>query len=158
MPDSVVQGIANLVAIGLERSHVQDLAFQVEAARETEKLRTTLLDAMAHELKTPLTSIMAATTALLANPHQSADSKTELVRMADEETKRLKQLIEESLEMARMDVASIHVQPEPANVCDLIRDVTSAMRIENHRLEVSCEEPCMVQADVRLMKLAIRQL
>ncbi|MBI2681221.1 MAG: PAS domain-containing sensor histidine kinase [Candidatus Solibacter usitatus] len=49
MPDAFLQGIANLVAIGLERSRGQDLASQVEAARHSEKLRMALLDAMAHE-------------------------------------------------------------------------------------------------------------
>jgi two-component system sensor histidine kinase KdpD len=77
MPDAVVQGIANLVAIGLERARAQDLASQIEAARQSEKLRTTLLDAMAHEFKTPLTSVMAATTSLLANPDQPAESRAE---------------------------------------------------------------------------------
>src|SRR5436853_1588966 len=72
MPDGVLQGIANLVAIGLERARAQDLAHQVEAARQSEQLRTTLIDAMAHEFKTPLTSIKAATTSLLANPGQPA--------------------------------------------------------------------------------------
>ena len=72
MPDSVLQGIANLVAIGLERARAQDLAHQIEAARRSEQLRTTLLDALAHEFKTPLTSIKAATTSLLANPGSAA--------------------------------------------------------------------------------------
>ena len=49
MPDAVLQGIANLVAIGLERARAQDLASQIEAAKQSEKLRTTLLDAMAHD-------------------------------------------------------------------------------------------------------------
>src|SRR5262249_41306713 len=65
MPDAVLQGISNLVAIGLERARAQDLEAQVEAASQSEKLRTTLLDAMAHEFKTPLTSVIGATTALL---------------------------------------------------------------------------------------------
>jgi len=73
MPDSVLQGVANLVAIGLERARAQDLAQQVEAARQSEQLRTTLIDAMAHEFKTPLTLIKAATTSLLANPTDRAD-------------------------------------------------------------------------------------
>src|SRR5579884_1647868 len=47
--DAVLQGIANLVAIGLERARAQELTHQVEAARESEQLRTTLIDAMAHE-------------------------------------------------------------------------------------------------------------
>ncbi len=68
MPDSVLQGVANLVAIGLERARAQDLAQEIEAARQSEQLRTTLIDAMAHEFKTPLTLIKAATTSLLAYP------------------------------------------------------------------------------------------
>ena len=75
MPDAVLQGIANLVAIGLERARAQDLSSQIEAARQSEKLRITLLDAMAHEFKTPLTSMMAATTSLIADPDQPAKSQ-----------------------------------------------------------------------------------
>jgi len=66
MPDSVLQVVANLVAIGLERARAQDLAQEVEAARQSEQLRTTLIDAVAHEFKKPLTLIKAATTSLLA--------------------------------------------------------------------------------------------
>src|SRR5262249_48766987 len=75
MQDSVLQGIANLVAIGLERARAQDLAAQVDAAKQSEKLRTTLLDAMAHEFKTPLTSVIAATSGLLDNPEQPFESR-----------------------------------------------------------------------------------
>ena len=75
MADAVLQGIANLVAIGLERARAQDLAHQIEAARQSEQLRTTLIDAMAHEFKTPLTSIRAATTSLLASTRRSAGNE-----------------------------------------------------------------------------------
>jgi two-component system sensor histidine kinase KdpD len=161
MPDSVLQGIANLVAIGLERARAQDLASQIEAARQSEKLRTTLIDAMAHEFKTPLTSVMAATTSLLANPDQPLESRMELVRIADEEAKRLKELIDDSIEVARLDTANIHVHREPSDIGDIVRDVVSTMHTEaDHRaLEVFCDEPrCVTAVDQRLVKLAIKQL
>ena len=161
MPDSVVQGIANLVAIGLERARMQDLAAQVEAARQSEELRTTIIDAMAHELKTPLTSIMAATTALLADSGQSAESKAELVRIANEETRHLKSLIDESLEMARLDTTNIQVEPEPSDVGEVVRDVVAGMRreIDSRPIDiVVCEHPCTIAIDRRLMRLAIKQL
>jgi two-component system, OmpR family, sensor histidine kinase KdpD len=161
MPDSVVQGIANLVAIGLERARAQDLASQIEAARQTETLRTTLIDAMAHELKTPLTSIMAATTAVLADANQPLESRTELVRIADEEAKHLKDLIDESLEMARLNTANIKVHREPSNVGEIVRQVVAAMRseIDNRQLEIVCDEHLRaIAVDQRLMKLAIKQL
>ena len=161
MPDSVVQGIANLVAIGLERARVQDLTSQVEAARQSEKLRTTLLDAMEHEFKTPLTSIMAATTAFLADPNQPPESRTELVRIADEEAKRLKDLINESLEVARLDADHIHVQPEPSNVGEIVREAVAAMRsqIDSRPIEIVCDDQSYtIPVDRRLVKLAIKQL
>jgi len=76
MPDAVLQGVANLVAIGLERARAQELAHEIEATRQTERLRSALIDAMAHDFKTPLTSIKAATTSLLSNPTQPEERKT----------------------------------------------------------------------------------
>src|SRR4030095_15866534 len=103
MPDAVLQGIANLVAIGVERAKAQEVTAQVDAARESEKLRTTLLDAMAHEFKTPLTSVLAATTSLLANPDETRETRTELLSIADEEARRLEELINDTVEMGRLD-------------------------------------------------------
>jgi two-component system, OmpR family, sensor histidine kinase KdpD len=161
MPDAVLQGIANLVAIGLERARAQDLSSQIEAARRSEKLRTTLLDAMAHEFKTPLTSIMAATTALIANPDQPAKSKSELVKIADEEARHLNELIDDAVEMGRLDTANIRVQTEPSNVGELVREVVASMSnvIDGRPLNVVCEEhPPSAPVDRRLVKLAIKQL
>jgi two-component system sensor histidine kinase KdpD len=161
MPDSVLQGIANLVAIGLERARAQGLESQVEAARQSEKLRTTLLDAMAHEFKTPLTSVIAATSALLHDPDQSAQSREELLNIADEEAHRLKDLIDDTVEMGRLDTADIRVQAEPADVGEIVRAVVASMRtrIENRPVQVlSGGRVSTVAVDRRLMKLAIKQL
>jgi len=161
MPDSMVQGIANLMAIGLERARMQSLTAQVEAARQSEALRTTIIDAMAHELKTPLTSIMAATTALMSDGRQSAESKAELVRIANEETRHLKDLIDESLEMARLDTSNIQVQPELSDVREVVQEVVAGMRrdIDNRAIQVACTpESHSIAIDRRLMRLAIKQL
>lgn len=161
MPDAVLQGIANLVAIGLERARAQDLASQIEAARQSERLRTTLLDAMAHEFKTPLTSVMAATTALLANPDQTAESKTELVKIADEEARHLKELIDDAVEMGRLDTANIRVHTEPSNIGEIVREVVDSMRnvIDGRPVNIVCDEhPPSIAIDRRLLKLAIKQL
>ena len=161
MPDSVLQGIANLVAIGLERARAQNLAAQVEAARQSEKLRTTLLDAMAHEFKTPLTSVLAATSSLLSEPDQPRESRVELLRVADEEAKRLQELIDDAVEMGRLDSADIEVQVEPSNVAEIVREVVAAMRpeINGRPLSLVCDEsPTSIAIDQRLVKLAIKQL
>jgi len=161
MPDSVLRGVANLVASGLERARAQDLAQQVEAARQSEQLRTTLIDAMAHELKTPLTLIKAATTSLLANPNVPAESRHEQLTIADEEAEHLRELIDDAIEMARLDTTRIELHSEMANLHDTLQDVVASMRteIDEHPVRILCPSPLPAMAfDKRLMKLAIRQL
>jgi two-component system sensor histidine kinase KdpD len=161
MPDSVLQGIANLVAIGLERAKAQDLEAQIEAAKQSETLRTTLLDAMAHEFKTPLTSVMAATSSLLVDPDQPAAVRTELLRIADEEAKHLKVLIDDAVEMGRLDSANIEVQTEPSDVVEIVREIVASLRPEmNERLvRVSSDVgPSVIAIDRRLVRLAVKQI
>jgi two-component system, OmpR family, sensor histidine kinase KdpD len=161
MPDSVLQGIANLVAIGLERAKAQDLTRQIEVARQSEQLRTTLIDAMAHEFKTPLTSIKAATTSLLADPSQSSQSRTELLTVADEEADHLKELIDNAVDMARLDIAHIDVDLEASDLAEVVKEVVASMntKIDGRSVEVTSREPVPPLAfDRRLVKLAIKQL
>jgi two-component system, OmpR family, sensor histidine kinase KdpD len=161
MPDSVLQGIANLIAIGLERARAQDLAQQIEAARQSEQLRSTLIDAMAHEFKTPLTSIKAATTALLASPEQAGESRMEILKIADEEADHLTKLIDDTVAMARLDTTHIEITPETSDIMEVIDEVVGSMKTEfpGHSVSVSNDEKVPRFAfDRQLIKLSLKQL
>ena len=67
LSDTVLHSIANLAAIGLERARSQEATARAEAAQQSSELRATVLDALAHEFKTPLTSMKAAASDLLAS-------------------------------------------------------------------------------------------
>jgi two-component system sensor histidine kinase KdpD len=161
MQDSVLQGISNLIAIGLERARAQDLAHQVEAARRSEQLRTTLIDAMAHEFKTPLTSIRAATTSLLSSPDQPVESRTELLEVADEEARHLQALIDDAVEMARLESDHIQVRRELTDPKELMDDVVESLhtQIDNRPVEIRAEGLLpQLSLDRRLLKLALKQV
>lgn len=161
MPVAVLQSVANLVAIGLERARAQDLAQQVEAARQSEQLRTTLIDAMAHEFKTPLTLIRAATTLLLANPDIPTANRTEQLAIANEEAEHLQELIDEAIEMARLDTAHIEIHPEVASLEETLQEVLASMQTEIDERQVQLDSNGTlppIPFDKRLLKLAIRQL
>jgi two-component system, OmpR family, sensor histidine kinase KdpD len=162
MQDSVLQGISNLIAIGLERARAQDLAHQVEAARRSEQLRTTLIDAMAHEFKTPLTSIRAATTSLLSSPDQPSASRTELLEVADEEARHLQVLIDDAVDMARLESNNqMQVRRELTDPRELIEDVVASLhtQIDNRPVEIRSEESLpQLALDRRLVKLALKQV
>jgi two-component system sensor histidine kinase KdpD len=161
MQDSVLQGISNLIAIGLERARAQDLAHQVEAARRSEQLRATLIDAMAHEFKTPLTSIRAATTSLLSSPDQPIESRTELLEVADEEARHLQALIDDAVDMARLESNHIQVRRELTDPKELMEEVVASLhtQIDNRPVEIRAEESLpQLSLDRRLLKLALKQV
>jgi two-component system sensor histidine kinase KdpD len=161
LPDSVLQGSANLVAIGLERARSQELAQQLAADRQSEQLRIALIDAMAHELKTPLTSIKAAITALADTNDRSSGSAGDLVKIAAEEVERLQNLIDNAVELARLDTARIEVRLQSADLTAAVREVADSVRkeIEDRRLELKSAEPLPpIAFDRRLVTLALKQL
>ncbi len=161
MPDSIVQGIANLVAIGLERVRAQELAHDAEAAQRSEQLRTILIDAMAHEFKTPLTLIKGATTSVLAGPDRLSDSTREQLTIADEEADHLRDLLDNAIVMVRLDTNNIDVQLELSNLEEIVREVVASLRveIEDRPLNVTADAQLpLIPLDHRLLKLAIKQL
>jgi len=164
MQDSVLQGVSNLIAIGLERARAQDLAHQVEAARRSEQLRATLIDAMAHEFKTPLTSIRAATTSLLSSPDQPVESRTELLEVADEEARHLQALIDDAVDMARLESDhdnQIKLRRELTDPKELVDDVVTSLhtQIDNRPVEIRSEGSLLpLPLDRRLLKLALKQV
>jgi two-component system, OmpR family, sensor histidine kinase KdpD len=161
LTDSVLQSIANLVAIGLERAKAQTLAHEVEVTRRSEQLRTTLIDAMAHEFKTPLTAVRAATSALLANPDQKLSSAMKILQIADEEAAHLQELIDNALDLSQLDSDHIDLDVEIADLEAVIRELVASMKakIGDRQFEFVSNGPLPpVACDRRLIKLAVRQL
>jgi two-component system, OmpR family, sensor histidine kinase KdpD len=102
--DAALQSLLNLVAIALERANSQKAVTQAEVSRQSEELKSTLLDAIAHEFKTPLTSIKAVTTDLLAeSPASLKPHQQELITIVDESTDRLSKLVTDAIQLARIE-------------------------------------------------------
>ena len=99
----VSSAIGNLVRLVLERARSGEERARSEASRRGEELRNVVLNALAHNFKTPLTSIKAAASILRSSPDVSAENTAELVAVIDEEADRLDLLIRESLDLARIE-------------------------------------------------------
>src|SRR5687767_6776340 len=87
-------------------------ATEAEALKQSEKLKSALLDAVTHDLRTPLTSIKAAVTTLLESEggHRTIEldsvGRTEFLEIVNEETDRLNRFIEGMVELARLEAGS----------------------------------------------------
>jgi two-component system sensor histidine kinase KdpD len=161
LSDSALQGLSNLVAIGLERLRVQDAASKAEAARQSDELKSTLLDALAHEFKTPLTSIKAASTALLSSNALRPEQQRELVSIVDEETDRLSVLVTEAIQMARIEAGRVVLRRASHTVQDLVESALDKLRqaVEDRNVQVNIAAGLPpVWVDGELIEVALRQL
>jgi two-component system, OmpR family, sensor histidine kinase KdpD len=133
-----LEAVGTLIAIAVERFNAVEALGKAEAAREEDKLRTALLDSVTHELRTPLTGIKGAITSLLSQPELTAEHRRELMAVIDEESNRLNRLIEEALEMARLDAGDIELRREPASIGSVIQVAREAMKgpLAQHPVEV----------------------
>ena len=154
-----MHAVANLAAIAAEKARAEGAASRVEAARQNEVMKATLLDALAHEFTTPLTSIKAAASSIL---DEDAPAQQELVTIIEEETDRLNSLVRETIRMARIEAGKLHLNKQPHAVSDLVAAALENVKplMEDRPVQIEmCRRICLRFAvDFELIALTIRQL
>jgi len=156
--DAALHAIVNLAAIAIERAHAEDLAARMEAARQSETMKSMLLDALAHEFKTPLTSIKAAATSLL---DEGPEAQCELAAVIGEETERLNSLVNETIRMARIEAGELKLQERPEQFRQIVDSAFEKLKIllEDREIRIDIPESLpAVLADAELVELTVRQL
>ena len=117
----VLGAFAAYAAVALEQ---QRLAEEAEAAKpiaEADRMRTALLAAVSHDLRTPLASAKAAVTSLRsADVQWGAEDLDELLATADESLDRLAHLVDNLLDMSRLQAGALAVFPRPAGLDDIV--------------------------------------
>jgi two-component system, OmpR family, sensor histidine kinase KdpD len=117
----VLGAFAAYAAAALEQ---QRLAAEAEAARpiaEADRMRTALLAAVSHDLRTPLASAKAAVTSLRSHDVQwNAEDREELLATADESLDRLSRLVDNLLDMSRLQAGALSVFPRPADLEEIV--------------------------------------
>jgi len=160
LSEAALQAVAQLGAIAMERARAQEAANHAEATRQNEQLKATLLDALAHEFKTPLTSIKAAITSILTNSARDPLDR-ELLTVADEEADRLNTLLTRTIEVARIEAGHVKLDRRPCPVAQLIADAIDQLKRfcegRDVRVEIPADLP-PVNADPGLIALVLRQL
>jgi two-component system sensor histidine kinase KdpD len=151
-----LRAIANLAAIALERARAVDEAGRAESARQSEALKSALLDSLAHDIQTPLTSIKAAATSLLTS---AQPAERELLTIIDEETGRLSRLASEVIAMARIEAGKLHLDKRPVMVSEIVASALSAIGADGHRWQLKVPEGLPpVDADPEFATQVLRQL
>lgn len=115
-----LEALASLIAIAIERASAAEKLSKSEAARQSESLRTALLDSVTHEFRTPLTGIKGSVTTLLSDVMLDSEQRHELLTIIDEGSDRLNRLIGEATEMAQLDAGQVQLHVAPHEIRDAI--------------------------------------
>lgn len=100
----LLESCASLIALAIERDESVLDAHQSQMRIEAEQLRNSLLSSVSHDLRTPLATIAGAAGSLL---EQSRDEDRELLQTIVDESRRLERLVENLLDMARLDSGAV---------------------------------------------------
>ncbi len=159
LSDTVLHSIANLAAIGLERARSREATARAEAAQESSELRATVLDALAHEFKTPLTSMKAAASDLRTSA-SITERDRELVSIIDEDLDRFQGLVTDAVQMLRIDAGDFVLHIERYRLADVVAATLRKFerRLDGHLVRIQVPEDLAVDADRELLELALRQV
>ncbi|HWC77935.1 MAG TPA: DUF4118 domain-containing protein, partial [Blastocatellia bacterium] len=140
---NTVEAIAGLVALALERARFLSEVSRTEALRQSERLKSALLDAVTHDIRTPLTSIKASATTLLeettgtSETALDAEGRREMLEVIDEEADRLNRFGEGLIELARIEAGEMQLQRRWGAVDEIVLAALERARplTRNHLVE-----------------------
>ncbi len=156
-----LDAVGSLVASAMERARAVEQLSESEAARQGERLKSALLDSIAHDFRTPLTAIKAATTDLLASHEHDAQHQNELLTIVNEECDRLNHLVEEAAEMAKLESGEFELHMQPVAVPTLIEAALGHLQkaLGDRKIVIQASEDLpKVRADLDLAKDILGQL
>ena len=157
----LVGALARQIAGPLERARLADRADAARLAAESERLRSTLLSSVSHDLRTPLAAITGAASGLLVEPPPAPELRLELASTVLDEAQRLNRLVGNLLDMTRLEAGTLEPKRDWHSLEELIGSAIA--RVEGYArgcrfaAEVAPELP-LVPIDAVLVEQALVNL
>jgi two-component system sensor histidine kinase KdpD len=155
-----VNAAASLAAVAIERARSFSSETIAEAAKQSEQLRSAILDGLAHAFKSPLTTIRASSSGLLAMNTLSGAEKR-LVGLIDRHAGHLSDLANHLLQTAKLDGGDLKIKREQVDVSELIQDTIaeSSQELDGHPIDfLSSSGSNAAYADRKLLQMALFQV
>lgn len=157
-----LQAVVDLVALAVQNARLRRKLQETRALDEANRLKGELLSILAHEMRTPLTSIKGYSTALLLQEASfDPESQREFLEIIDEECNTLESLVHDLLESSIIDAGLLKLEPQPIILPKLSEETIDeiAHRTEDHRFMVDFPEHFpIVDADPDRIRQVLRNL
>lgn len=157
-----MERLLSLIRQVVERRQLEEKARQLEALKELDQLRRQLLATVSHELRTPLASIKGYSTMLLDyDARLEHDEKREYLESIDKATIRLTELVDNLLDMSRLEAGLLKLEKAPISISKLLRETVAEAQVwaPDHRivLEVTKKLP-RVSIDAKRIRQVLDNL
>jgi two-component system sensor histidine kinase KdpD len=158
----LLDALADQAGIAIERIRLAEDVDEARLQAETERLRSTLLSSISHDLRTPLASIIGSVTAL-RRPGAAFDraAQDELLATIQDEAERLNRFVGNLLDITRLEAGSLDFKRETADLAEIIETaLRRATRVlAHHRVAVDLEPDLpLVSVDAALFEQALFNL
>jgi K+-sensing histidine kinase KdpD len=129
---------AELEELAAERERMEAEVIEAEALRRSDELKTALLRSVSHDLRTPLTSVIAAGAAL-DSPNLSDDERAELSEAVVGEGKRLSRLVENLLDVSRLETGGAEPHREEVDVTEVLEAARESLGFDRGAARIAGE-------------------
>ncbi len=121
--DRVLPALEALLTAALDREKLQDEVVETQALRQSDSVKTALLRAVSHDLRTPLTTIVAAGAAV-GSPSLTPAERDELGESIVEGARRLSRLVDQLLDLSRLEAGTARPHRDWTSIEELVRTAT----------------------------------
>ncbi len=160
LSSSTENALSNTLATGLAQAQAFEAGSQAEAVRRSEELKSMMIDALAHDLKTPLTAIEIAADTLMYTPPIKTEQREALLQEIRQAAQGLRQLIHGAIHLARIDAKRLRLEVRAISVSGVIETaVQSVADRGSHTTNIEIQPGMpLVWADDELLVQALKQL
>jgi two-component system, OmpR family, sensor histidine kinase KdpD len=157
-PDAerVAESFAGVVALALARARLAEERIRRAALEQSESLRRALLQSASHDLRTPLTTIKATASTLVAEPE--AAERVDLARLIERESDRLSRLVANLLDLSRIESGALQLQRSRIPVDELVYEALESVRPQpaDDQLELDLPDGLpVIDGDETLLRQAL---
>lgn len=138
LQERVVPALESLLAVALERELLLADVVETAALRRADVIKTTLLRAVSHDLRSPLTAISAAADAL-GSDSLSDGERREMTGIIGQETQRLSRLVDNLLDLSRLEAGAAEPHASPTSLEELLRGAVAELTPEESEFSLAIE-------------------
>jgi two-component system sensor histidine kinase KdpD len=134
----LLPALGSLVGVALDRERLAQEAVEAEALRRSDALKTAVLRSVSHDLRSPLMAILTAASALSRSDlHLEASDRRELLGTILTEARRLDRLVDNLLDLSRLQAGAVQAEPAPWAIDDLVVQALDEMGTRAERVQVT---------------------